>query len=75
MRDYGPLPACPSSKGGRHRGSSFVTVNDEGQSTFTWTCDVCGTTRLVGPDGFADDTPLDDLTADEIERRIYGRGR
>lgn len=73
MRDYPALAKCPRGKRGQHDGDSFVTVNEDGLSTFTWTCGKCGMTRLVGPEGFTPPEPLDDLDAADILEAVRRR--
>lgn len=62
MTDLAPLGPCPYRKGG-HRARSFVTIDELGNQSFVWECRVCGAARLCGPD----------MTADEIEARLFGR--
>ena len=66
MRDFGPLPECPSGKNGRHL-SVLMPMGEHVESGplfAVWSCGNCGTTRVVRVD--AEDRPLDDRTADEI---------
>lgn len=66
MTDLGPLPPCPSRKRGAHA-IETVLVN-ETTGDVTYHCHRCGMVRRV-----PGETPVDDLTADEIEARIFGR--
>ena len=73
MTDYPALPRCPWSKSGKHRGDSWGLDRDDNSSlNLVWACRSCGMARYL--DGSATPVPLDDLTRDEIERRIKGMG-
>lgn len=66
MIDLGPLPPCPARKRGAH--AIEAVVINEANSEMTYHCRRCGTVRRIEAV-----TRLDDLTADEIEARIYGK--
>ena len=61
-----PLPACSHPKG--HKLDAAISKRETTQMCFR-----CGIARRFANDGALDPIPLDNMTADEIERRIYGR--
>lgn len=70
MTDLGPLPPCPVGKEGRHRLVFFVP--EDAASDITASCQWCGTFRRVPAGGELHAGSLDDMSVDEIERRIMG---
>ena len=75
MRAYGAMPPCPNRKRGRHHADAFVTLDENGNAHYVWSCGDCGMTRLAGPDDFTAPGSLDDLSVDAIERAMFGGKR
>lgn len=69
MTDLGPIEPCPTRKRGAH--AMDLVLADELEATYT--CRRCGAMRRVPASGSLVASRLDDLTADEIEARIYGK--
>lgn len=68
MRDYPALKPCRAHKRGRHRGTSWVTLDEEGQAHFGFVCRACGAARLASPEAFETLPPLDARDAETIAR-------
>ena len=66
------MDRCPYGKRGRHSMAAATSEPDDGPRVLAAVCTECGAVRLVDMGtAFAD--PLDDMTADDIARRIGAR--
>ena len=68
MTDLPPLDPCPSNKRGRH--NLTAVYPDDAQYDLTLFCNRCGTMRRLPLTGAILADRMDDLSADEIMRRI-----
>ena len=69
--DAAPMAPCPCRESGRH--SLAAIVPEDSQHSLTLFCQDCGAMRRVGAEGTL--VPIDAMSADDIERRVYGRAR
>ena len=67
------LPPCPARPRKGHKLAFFIP--ESSQDDITAICEQCGMGLRVPASGPLQGGSLDDLSAEEIERRMYGRKR